>query len=165
MWSKALRKFLTLERSPKNLFLMNLNQLWDDSFSGESGEASCMAQTEIDRGAKMTVKQPQGSLRGSALNLTDQSSPLESSDSCHETVLRTHLPVSPSPSCPTVSAVCGPKIIAERDSTPGEHDVPGFAAQGVQQVAEEADLSRGRECHDSGRVSQREDHLRRVKEG
>ena len=165
MWSKALRKFLTLERSPKNLFLMNLNQLWDDSFSGESGEASCMAQTEIDRGAKMTVKQPQGSLRGSELNLTDQSSPLESSVSCHETVLRTHLPVSPSPSCPTDSAVCGPKINAERDSTPGEHDVPGFAAQGVQQVAEEADLSRGRECHDSGRVSQREDHLRRVKEG
>ena len=63
MWSKALRKFLTLERSPKNLFLMDLNQLWDDSFSGESGEASCMAQTETDRGAKMTVKQPQGSLR------------------------------------------------------------------------------------------------------
>ena len=51
MWSKVLRRYLMLERSPKNLFLMDLNQLWNDSIVPAS-ETSGIAQTDFCGDAK-----------------------------------------------------------------------------------------------------------------
>ena len=61
MWSKALQKYLVMDRSPKNLFLMDLNQLWNDE---HDSEASCMAQTELSHAVKTNDSSSQGSLLG-----------------------------------------------------------------------------------------------------
>ena len=48
LWSKALNRYLRVERSPKNLFLMDLNQLWLNEEKVSSCGNMHHAQTAAD---------------------------------------------------------------------------------------------------------------------
>ena len=98
-----------------------------------------MAHTEPNRDAKTMDSQPQGSLLGSEPVFPNLSSPLKVAVSCHETVLASNMTVSQSTACHHDTAGCGPKFTSERVTSPSEHAVVGPAAQGAQQVPEEAD--------------------------
>ena len=73
MWSKALKRNLAIERCPKNLFLMDLNQLWSQDDAGSTlATASCVAQTELSDDSKISAAENQGSLCQSEPNRVSQ---------------------------------------------------------------------------------------------
>ena len=174
MWSKALQRNLVMERSTKNLFLMDLNQLWDSDVAGSThDEASCVAQTALSDGGRTNVAEPQGSLRESEPNVSRQS---ENPSHCPLS-FSVESQVSGQPlavvnlseqNCRTdqkCTAASDQSPIVERASTYRQDAIVGAAVQGLQQDSESARVSRCGVQHDPGRAGFGEDCLRGIEEG
>ena len=162
MWSKALNRNLVMERSAKNLFLMDLNQLWDhDVADSIDVEASCVAQTALSDGSRTNAAESQGSLGESEHNASKR---FEVQISCPKVSGRSSEVSSvsgqPSDHMHECTAASDQSPIVERASTYRQDAIVGAAVQGFQQDSEVPGVARSDVQHDPGRAGIGKDSLR-----
>ena len=162
MWSKELQKSLEISKSPKNLYLMDINQLWDST-----ADAECSAQTfASDIMSKNSVvsekpcslvsgkpKVEAGSLGQRTPELKQLLEPHEKSTAPQSAVER---PESSKPNCVSPPSTTHSNVFASS------------TVQGVPEERSTADTTGSPRCcqnHDTAGSGGREDSLRGFQEG
>ena len=159
MWSKTLKQNIVLERSPKNLFLMDINQLW----MPVEGAHMTECQTSDDSTLPENSQQPEPNTiaQGNGIPSAQSSEDQHVQDitinqvANHTEKFQTQTLLAQSPLIPTdtqhhaVINACG--------------TISGSQEAAASSV--EPDVSRGSGSHDLGRARDREDCVRGVQEG
>ena len=170
MWSKLLKRYLVMERSPKDLFLMDVTQLWQPP-----DECSCMTQAETSETMSKSAAAIDASVTEIPQNLMVGNS-VETLQSCASQVEepRTQKPDQLA-NVHGVKHLCTAALGSKSDhnlsrfsddssGAPSCHVHLSSPVQAAVQ-GEEGCRPGGGECHDTGRAGLRENYVRGSQEG
>lgn len=158
LWSKRLGKYLHMETSSKNLFLMNINQLWsNDSFSSGDPSAVTLHSSTVSETAETSKAQGVGEFNESHV----QRSMASAGEQKHQShPISSHHESKPATSSSSATIENHPEKASHGDplrtvSSAAEAEPPG----------EEQDRPRSVEFHDHRRAGNREDRFPGSQEG